>query len=209
MGAGVRSPVRTLARALVPDLETLSRDKRDAVNALAAHILSRFEQEEFEPFDADGRTFLTVAYMQRRLRDVGARCTGEKAAAAALRWLCSSGILEDTRKVKKPRRNQNRMAAREKFGRGEDPQSGEGGRDSQPTILRSYWWRVYRVVPLSDVLRTYKGLQGAYARLVEVPQPLASLAAWAKRQGLISRRRGRQGARPGSVQYVFAHSGPP
>jgi hypothetical protein len=50
---------------------------------------------------------------------VGARCRGEKAAAEAIHWLCASGILEDTGEVKKPRRDQSRMAAREKFGRGE------------------------------------------------------------------------------------------
>jgi hypothetical protein len=106
------------------------------VNALAAHLLSRVEQDQFEPFDADGRTLLTIGYMQRRLREVGARCTGEKAAAQALRWLCSAGILEDRREVKKPRRRPNRMAAREKFQRGEDSEPGEGGRDSQPTLAR-------------------------------------------------------------------------
>jgi hypothetical protein len=63
------------------------------VNALAAHLLSRFEQNEFEPFETDGRTFLTTGYMQRRLREVGARCTGEKAAAAALRWLYAIRLL--------------------------------------------------------------------------------------------------------------------
>ena len=176
---------------------------------LAAHLLSRFKQDEFERFDDDGRTFLTTGYMQRRLREVGARCTGEKAAALALRWLCESGVIEDTGEVKKPRRRANRMAAREKFGRGDDAESGEGGRDAQPSPARSYWWKVYRVVPLSAVLRTYKALQGAYARLLEVPQHLASLSAWAINQGLISRRRGRKGAHPGSPRYGFHHSGPP
>jgi hypothetical protein len=75
--------------------------------------------------------------------------------------------------------------------------------------LRSYWWRIYRVVPLSAVLRVYTSMQGAYALLLEVPQDLASLSAWAIRQGRISRRRGRRGARPGSVQYAFRHDGPP
>lgn len=110
-----RSPVRRLAYALLPTNGNLSRDERDAVNALALHLLSRVEQDAFEPLDPDGRTFLTVRYMQCRLREVGARCSGEKAAAAAIRWLCTSRLLEDTDEVKKPRRRQNRMAAREKF----------------------------------------------------------------------------------------------
>jgi hypothetical protein len=82
-----------------------------------------------------------------------------------------------------------------KFGQGEGSQQGEGGRDAQPSTLRSFWWWIYRVVPLSEVLRVHEAMQGAYARLLEVPQHLASLSAWAKRQGLISRRRTRPGAR--------------
>jgi hypothetical protein len=154
--------------------------------------------------------------MQGLLRDVGARRKGEKAAAEAIRWLCASGILENmydpmtrTGEVKKPRRDPNRMAARERFGRGR-PESHEGGRDAQPSTSRSYWWRVFRVVPLAKVLRVSGAMQhGAYAHFVEVPQALASLSAWAARQGLISRRRGSKGARPGSVQWAFMHTGPP
>jgi hypothetical protein len=71
--------------------------------------------------------------MQRLLWNVGARCTGEKAADAAIRWLCRSGLLEDTGEVKKPKRRPTRAAAREKFQRGEDLVPGEGGRDSQPS----------------------------------------------------------------------------
>ena len=63
--AGVRSSVRTLARALSPSHRDTSRDERDAVNALALHLLWRFEQGEFEPLDEDGRTFLTVSHTQR------------------------------------------------------------------------------------------------------------------------------------------------
>lgn len=97
-----RSSVRLLARALAPNVGKRPRDRRDAVRALAAHLPSRLGQEEFEPFDADGRTFLTTGYMQRRLRDVGARCSGEKAARSALRWLCEAGLLEDVAEVKNP-----------------------------------------------------------------------------------------------------------
>jgi len=46
-------------------------------------MLLRFQQDEFAPLDEDGRTFLTDGWMQRRLRDVGARCKGERAGAAA------------------------------------------------------------------------------------------------------------------------------
>jgi hypothetical protein len=53
------------------------------------------EQDEHEPLDDDGRTFLTVSYMQRLLWNVGAHNSGEQAAAAAIRWLCEVTILEN------------------------------------------------------------------------------------------------------------------
>jgi len=203
-----RSPIRNLARALVPNVSALPRDQRDAVTALAAHLVSRFEQDTFEPLCSVGCTFLTVGYVQRRLREVGARCTGEKGAAKALRWLCECGILERT-----PAKSRNHgaveKAAPEKFGRAEDAAGGEGGRDSQPSLHRSYWWRVYRVVPLSKVLGAYEKIQGAYGRFLEVPKHLASLSAWAKRQGLISRQRRPSEFSKGSVQEAFAVHGPP
>lgn len=210
-----RSRVRTLTRALVPNVSALPRDQRDAVNALAQHVLLRVEQTEFEPLDDDGKTFITVSHMQRLLRDVGAHRKGEKAAAEAIRWLCASGIIEDTGEIKLPRRDPKRTAAREKFEKQGKPStsardiSNTGGRDAQPSHLRSYWWRVFRIVPLARVIRASASLQGAYAYVRDVPQALASLSAWASRQGLISRRRGRRGARPGSVQWAFANTGPP
>ena len=70
--------------------------------------------------------------------------------------------------VKKPRRRGNREAAREKFGRGEDAAGGDGGRDSQSSVHRSYWWRVYRIVPLSKVLWAYGALEGAYGHYRDV-----------------------------------------
>jgi hypothetical protein len=181
--------------------------ERDAIRALALHLLDRFEQTKYEPLDEDGCIFLTVSHMQRLLRRVGVRRCGEKAATEAISFLCRGGILEDTAEVKLPRRRPARLAAREKFAPGDSETT--GGRDAQRSLLMSHWWRVFRVVPLAAVLRIYKSAQGAYGRFQSVPQALASLSAWAESQGLISRRRQRRSARPGSVQYVFAHSGPP
>ncbi len=57
----------SLARALVGDdmWHGLSRDERDAVNALAEHLLLRFRQQQHEPLNADGKTFLTVSRVGR------------------------------------------------------------------------------------------------------------------------------------------------
>lgn len=109
--------------------------------------------------------------MQRLLREVGARETGEKAAAEAIRFLCASGLLEDTGEVKRPRRRAQRIAAREKSAPASDSQEHGGGRDAQPTIQRSCWWRVFRIVPLAHVLGFYASNR-ARARTLSNPRAI-------------------------------------
>jgi hypothetical protein len=71
----------------------------------------------------------------------------------------------------------------------------------QPRSLRhSYWWRVFEVVPISRA-----SWRGAFPHRSASPS-VASLRRFLKRQGLIKPR---QRGNPGSVQWVFAHSGPP
>ena len=187
-------------------LQALSREHRAWVKALELHLLRRFRQNIHDPLDGGDEIFLTVGYVQGLLRDVEAPRKGEKAAAEAILWWQHVGLLEDTGKTKKPKASPSRAAAREHFG--SSPRV-EGGRDAQPSTLRSYWWRVFRVVPITRVLEAFKKMQGAYGRFQEVPQLPASLSAFLERQGLIPRRRQRQSFSPGSVQWVFAHSGPP
>jgi hypothetical protein len=71
----------------------------------------------------------------------------------------------------------------------------------QPRNLRhSYWWRVFEVIPITHV-----SWRGAYPHRSASPS-VASLRRFLVRQGLVRRRRK---ATPGSVQWVFANSGPP
>jgi hypothetical protein len=71
----------------------------------------------------------------------------------------------------------------------------------QPRNLRhSYWWRVFQVVPIMRA-----SWCGAYPHRSASPS-VASLRLFLKRQGLV---RQSSHAREGSVQWVFAHSGPP
>jgi hypothetical protein len=187
-------------------LQALSREHRAWAKALELHLLRRFQQKRYEPLDSGDEIFLTVGYVQRLLRDVEAPRKGEKAAAEALAWLVSFGLLEDTGKTKKPKASPSRAAAREHFGKSSGT---EGGRDAQPSTLHSYWWRVFKVVAISRVLAAYEQMQGAYGRFQEVPQLPASLSALLERQGLIPRRRAPGSFSLGSVQWAFAHSGPP
>ena len=68
------------------------------------HIWTRARQEEHEAFEGEDCVFLTVRWMQRLLRAVGARKTGEKAAASAIAFLEQRSLIVDTGKTKKPRR---------------------------------------------------------------------------------------------------------
>jgi hypothetical protein len=80
---------------------------------------------------------------------------------------------------------------------------------AQPSSSRSFWWRVFVVVPIARVLRAYEQMEGAYGRFVDVPQLPASLSAFLRRQRLIPGPQRRRTCRPGSVQWAFANSGPP
>jgi hypothetical protein len=174
--------------------------------AARRHLRWRFQQDRFEALELEEETFLTVRHVQRLLRAVGAPRKGEKAAREALRWWQEIGIFADTGKVKKPRVSASRLAAGERFGRGTQP---EGGRDAQPSVHHAYWWRVYRVVPIARVLRARRRLCSAYGILADLPQHEASLSAFLACQGLIYRRKRPSEFSKGSVQWVFAHTGPP
>jgi hypothetical protein len=187
-------------------VQALLREHRAWVAALELHLKRRFQQNIHDPLDGGDEIFLTVRYVQGLLQDVGAPRMGGKAAAEAIAWWVSFGLLEDTGKTKKPKVSASRAAAREHFGKGSRT---EGGRDAQSSTLRSYWWRVFKVLPITHVLEAYRQMQGAYGRFQEVPQLPASLSAFLERQGLIPRRRAPSSFSLGSVQWAFAYSGPP
>jgi hypothetical protein len=134
----------------------LDEDGRAAVDALSLHVWWRARQDEHEAFEGeeDDCVFLTVPWMQGLLRAVGARKTGEKTAAAAIAFLKQRGLIVDTGKTKKPRRSSERVAKAEKF-QAAGPVAREGGKDAQPTSLRSYWWRVFRVPALTRARRPF------------------------------------------------------
>jgi hypothetical protein len=185
----------------------LSRDEQEAADALAWHVVWRCRQERHPALEGDDCIFLTVRHVQRLLRAVGAANTGEKAAAVAIATMQAKGWVEDTGETKKPRRGERSTAKAGKFQPHGEVEL-EGGKDGQPTIHRSYWWRIFRVPALSGVIKALKPL-GAYGQLSDVPQAVASLSAFLIRQGLISRPKRRSRPNPGSVQWVFHHSGPP
>ena len=180
----------------------LSTEEKKWAKALELHLRRRFQQSAHQPLDDGCEVFLTVGYVQRLLRAVDAPQKGEHAARECLAWWQSAGLLRDTGKTKKPGLSPSSIAAREKFG---TPRT-DGGRDAQPSSLRSYWWRVFEVVPIAQVV---KKTRGAYAHFWEVPQGLASLSAFLRRQGLIQGPRQRRTYSEGSVQWAFANTGPP
>jgi hypothetical protein len=198
---------RTVSLLSRDEWRTLSDDDQAAVDALSLHLWFRGRQTDHPAFEGQDCIFLTVRWMQELLRGIGARKTGEKAARAAIGFLEQGGLIMDTGRTKKPRRAEDRLARAKEFQTRGDV-AYEGGKDAQPAPLRSYWWRVYRVPALTRVLAALNP-RGAYARFEAVPQHLASLSAFLRRQGLFPRPRRRSTPNPGSVQWVFLHSGPP
>jgi hypothetical protein len=129
--------------------------------------------------------------MSGLLRAIGARKKGLKAAAKAIAELERLGVIEDTGRVKKQARSAERILRAEHFqprprGGGEKQVSSEGGYDAQPTSLHAYWWRVFRVPALARARERFS------------PQG-----------GLVNTPKGQKNANRGSVQWAFAHSGPP
>jgi hypothetical protein len=192
----------------------LSDDERIAVRCADLHLRRRFEQREHEPLVlVDGERcgiFWTVAYVQGLLRELRYRKSGEKFAAEVIEMVQRLGILEDTGRVMKPRRDDQELAAAEKFQPAGTEISAEGGQYAQPTLARSFWWRVFRVLPLQLILRQYRRLRTYDSGHVpDVPRYQRCLSALLKSQGLIRRRKRRSTPSPGSVQWAFAYSGPP
>ncbi len=214
--ASAAPPTRRVL-ALVPSqtLASLNDDQKIAVRFLDWHLRSRFEQQQHTPLEvvdsAPCGVFLTRRHVQSYLKRIRYRKTGIRFAAEVINSLVDLGLLEDTGEVKRPRRTANRIAAAAKFQRSGSVQS-EGGRDAQPSLEHSYWWRVFKVVPLELVVRAYTRARGAYSSGETFKRPpswTASLCAFARRQGLIPPARDRRSFRRGSVQWVFQNSGPP
>jgi hypothetical protein len=106
---------RTVGLLPADEWRGLDEDGHAAVDALSLHIWARARQNEHSPFEGEDCVFLTVRWMQGLLRTVGARKTGEKAAAAAIFFLEQHGLIVDTGKTKKPRRATESIARAERF----------------------------------------------------------------------------------------------
>jgi hypothetical protein len=118
---GARVPPTTRAVALVSPAvwAELSDDERIAVRCVDLHLRLRFGQSEYEPLEEiDGERcgiFWTVGYVQGLLRQLRYRKSGEKFAADVIEIVQRLGILEATGRVKRPYRDEQSIAAAEKF----------------------------------------------------------------------------------------------
>jgi hypothetical protein len=200
------------SRISLPVTGRLSERERAAVAALEHHLALRIESEH-EPLDidADGYsvTFLTVKRMQRCLRATG-KWRGEHFARECLNEILPRlGLIEDTGEVKKPEiTDEQKKLRRKHFGDG----ATSGGRDAQPSILHSYWWRMYRLPTLPRLIVSHFGvwLSDADGQTLRSGRKRgAFLSALHRSQELQFAPRRRSGFSPGSVQWAFAHSGPP
>jgi hypothetical protein len=91
---------RTVGLLPSDECRTLDEDERGAVDALSLHIWVRSRQTKNPAFEERDCVFMTVGWMQRLLRSVGARKGGEKAAATAISFLEERGLIVDTGRTK-------------------------------------------------------------------------------------------------------------
>ena len=106
---------RTVGIVTQLEWSRLTRSEQEAVDALALHVWWRCRQKRHPALEGEDCIFLTVSHVQRLLRAVGAANTGEKAAAAAITTMQARAWIEDTGKVKKPRRPEQSVARAEHF----------------------------------------------------------------------------------------------
>ena len=164
---------------LLPHRNDWSEIERDAVTMLECHIANR---GSWRRGDVE-RTPLTLSHIQWWLRKTGARRCGRDYAREVLATLVRMELLRDTGQVMTPRRQPRKDG-------------------------RSYWWRIFEVIPvtrLKDASRKWTS-----DSLDTVSRGFASstvsLCGWLRCQGVI-----RSKLKPvhGSVQWAFASSGPP
>jgi hypothetical protein len=190
--------------SLQPRHGTNALPERDriAVEMLEHHLWLRQHRPEqsLELLPGGGvGVFLTIKYVRRLLREIGACWTGRDYAAEILNEILPRlGLIEYTGQVKKPRVEDNSFTTR-----------AEGGRHAQPNEQHAFWWRIFRLSTLDKIVQP----TGAYPAHPGNPTPrrpgTASLLRLLKCQGLIRGRKPRGSFAPGSVQAAFWATGPP
>jgi hypothetical protein len=157
--------------SLLPHRNTWTEIERDAVKVLECYIANLGWHRPGDVVEVPW----TVGHVQFWLRKTEARRQGRDYARQVLATLVRMELMRDTGTVLKPRRQPRNR-------------------------LRSYWWRVFQVVPI-----VRSSWQGAYPHRSDAPS-VASLCRFLRSQGLAPRS---SWSSRGSVQWVFAHSGPP
>jgi hypothetical protein len=163
--------------SLLPHRNDWTEQERDAVRVIEHAVHRRGFHRRGDVVEVP----LTLSYIQGLLRVTGARRSGRDYARTVLATLARLDLVADTGRVLTPRK--------------------------QPRGESQYWWRLFRVLPISRALAQHTP-QGAYpSRQPPAGSPLkGSLRRFLHCQGLIRKRRK---ARKGSVQWVFQNSGPP
>ena len=165
-------------RQIAPDLKQLGDDDQVVATVLALQCAYRFHQRRHEPLEeVEGMSdcvFLTNGWVRKLLRLLGYRKTGLDFARWVIGRAQELGYIEDTRKTRKPRRPHLAIARAGKNQKVGDVRTG-GRPDSQPSMLRSRWWRVFRVPAITRVVAPYSPYPTpAYAatdsRLLGVPR---------------------------------------
>jgi hypothetical protein len=205
-GATVTGRVSLLPRH---ELEALPNDERFAAEALERHLWLRHHRPALTGRDdpplevlEDGTgvgVFLTIAYVQTLLRQVGSPKTGEDYAARIINEILPRlGLLAATPYVKKPGVRRAHPGV----------QRQSGGRHAQPGQVSSYWWRIFRLPTLSRLVAPRCGAYSSGAPLTR-PRVSASLVGLLECQGLLGRWRRASEFGRGSVQEAFWATGPP
>ncbi len=159
---------------LLPPDPTRTELQRDALRALEHSLSLRGMHRKGDIIDVP----LTIGHVQKMLARTGARRKGNHYARACLRELAAMQVIQNTGRILTPKR--------------------------QTSLLRSKWWRVYRVIPVYRSIRA--SIPGAYGYPTPSLLLTGSLLSFLRCQGF--GRAIRTGAK-GSPQAAFHALGPP
>jgi hypothetical protein len=161
--------------SLLPHRNDWTEIQKDAV-AVIEHALAMRALDR--PGDLQQMPW-TIGYVERWLKRTKARRRGRDYARQVLATLVEMELLCDTGEVMVPRK--------------------------QPSRQRSYWWRVFEVIPVVRALSPR--WKGTYAR---TPEPASRVTgSLCRLLGCQAPRKQRTKSRKGSIQWVFMHTGPP
>lgn len=168
---------------LLPRNSQWTEAQRDAIRALECSIGIRGIHRRGDIVEVP----LTNKHIQKMLKKIGARRSGNHYARACLKELAAMNVIKDTGRVLRPQEIGSRRKHHHKY----------------------YWWKVFRVIPIHKAIQPSPASSSPTAPTSRPYWVTGCLLSFLRCQGLIAERIRRKRHKKGSVQESFRMLGPP